>query len=352
MLRRKLFSAARGRSRAAGAAGPGRRVGLRGGRLKAAWRPSGIVVKYRRMKLPEPLLDRHLLERLERLALRWQRSFTGMFGGHNPSRYAGPGQEFLDHRHFHHGDDLRSVNWLAFMRLERLFLKMFQVEPRVPVRIFLDISESMACGADGGQGGESKFVYAARLAAMLCYVGLVRLDTIILQPFSSALGENYKAQGGRHRFAPALQFLMRLETGGRSDFQAVVRQFLSTSPARGLAVILSDFLDHGEGAQRPLQHMADFGHELLLVHLAGLDDRTPPWRGEMELIDAESGEVRRLELDSKAVRAYEEAFDGFCQELQYLALRNHGRYVPLITDLPVEEAIFGPMVAPSGIGLR
>ena len=143
------------------------------------------------MRPPDPLIDRRLLEKLERLALRWQRSFTGLFGGHNPSRLPGPGLEFLDHRHFHQGDDLRSVNWLAYMRLERMFLKMFQIEPRVPVRIFIDTSESMICGADGDQGGEPKFVYACRLAAMLCYVGLVRLDTIVLQPFAGALAENY-----------------------------------------------------------------------------------------------------------------------------------------------------------------
>jgi len=304
------------------------------------------------MKLPDPLLDRRLLEKLERLALRWQRSFTGLFGGHNPSRFPGPGLEFLDHRHFHQGDDLRSVNWLAFMRLERLFLKMFQIEPRVPVRIFLDTSESMACGADGDQGGEPKFVYASRLAAMMCYVGLVRLDTIVLQPFSSTLPESYKAQGGRHRFAPALQFLMRQETGGPSDFANVVRQFLSIKPARGLAVILSDFLDPGGGVERPLQHLADFGHELLLVHLSGLDDRTPPWRGELELVDAESGEVRRLELDRRAVQDYELAYEQFCHDIQYLALRNRGRYVPLVTDLPVEDAIFGPLIAPARAGIR
>jgi len=304
------------------------------------------------MRLPDPLLDRRTLEKLERLALRWQRSFTGLFGGHNPSRSPGPGLEFLDHRHFHHGDDVRSVNWLAYMRLERLFLKMFQLEPRVPVRIFIDTSESMACGAEGGQGGEPKFVYACRLAAMLCYVGLVRLDTIVLQPFGARLAESYRAQGGRHRFAPAMRFLMGLETGGRSDFATVTREFLSANPAGGLAVILSDFLDGGEGVERPLVHMADFGHEMLLVHLAGLDDRTPPWRGEVELVDAETGEVRRLEMDRKAAATHERAHDQFCDDLEHVAIRNRGRYVPLSTDLPVEDAIFGSLVSPSGVGLR
>ena len=85
-----------------------------------------------------PLLDREFLEKLERLTIHWQKSFAGLVGGHNKSRLPGAGQEFLDHRNFHHGDDLRAVNWHAYLRLEKLFLKMFQVEPRVPVRMLVD----------------------------------------------------------------------------------------------------------------------------------------------------------------------------------------------------------------------
>src|SRR6202022_2423070 len=119
-----------------------------------------------------PLIDSALLQKLERLAIRWQKSFPGLVGGHNISRLSGAGQEFLDHRQFHHGDDLRAVNWRAYLRLEKLFLKMFQVEPRVPGRFLIDSSDSM--NSEGG----AKFQYARKLAAALCYVGLVRLDTI------------------------------------------------------------------------------------------------------------------------------------------------------------------------------
>src|SRR6201992_1117600 len=116
-----------------------------------------------------PLLDREFLEKLERLTIHWQKSFARLGGGHNFSRFAGAGQEFLDHRNFHHGDDLRAVNWRAYMRLEKLFLKMFQVEPRVPVRMLLDCSASMTAYKG------VKFDYARKLAAALSYVGLVRL---------------------------------------------------------------------------------------------------------------------------------------------------------------------------------
>ena len=59
--------------------------------------------------MTEPIVDRRFLERLERLTLHWEKSFNGLVGGHNLSRFSGPGQEFLDHRNFHQGDDLRSV---------------------------------------------------------------------------------------------------------------------------------------------------------------------------------------------------------------------------------------------------
>src|SRR3981081_1100687 len=95
----------------------------------------------------EPLIDQKFLEKLERLTIHRQKTLAGLVGGHNISRFSGAGQEFLDHRHFHQGDDLRAVNWRAYMRLEKLFLKMFQVETRGPVRLVFGDPRSML--ADG-----------------------------------------------------------------------------------------------------------------------------------------------------------------------------------------------------------
>src|ERR1700751_95222 len=125
------------------------------------------------------LLDRQFLEKLERLTIHWEKSFAGLVGGHNTSRFAGGGQEFLDHRNFHHGDDLRAVNWRAYLRLEKLSLKMFQIEPRVPVHMLLDTSASMSSGSAAGgtppttSQADSKFDVARKIAASLCYIGLV-----------------------------------------------------------------------------------------------------------------------------------------------------------------------------------
>jgi uncharacterized protein (DUF58 family) len=295
--------------------------------------------------MSEPLVDRHFLERLERLTLHWQKSFNGLVGGHNISRFAGPGQEFLDHRNFHQGDDLRAVNWRAYMRFEKLFLKMFQVEPRVPVRLLLDISASMTAGH--APGHPTKFDYARRLAAALIYIGLVRLDSILLQPFSARLLDPFLASGGRHRFQPAEIYLRALKPEGRTTYVETARQFLSTYPQRGLTIILSDFLDDAD-CFHPLQYIADYGHELLLVQLWGEEDREPSGKGELELTDAESGAHVKITLDEEAREAYTTGFDRHAAELRSLAMRNGGRYAGLSTAMPLEEALFGPLMMVQG----
>jgi uncharacterized protein (DUF58 family) len=291
---------------------------------------------------PAPLLDREFLEKLERLTIHWQKSFAGLVGGHNISRFAGSGQEFLDHRNFHHGDDLRAVNWRAYLRLEKLFLKMFQVEPRVPVRMLVDASESMA--AHGGK----KFDFAQRLAAALCYVGLVRLDTIELHSFSERLSQRYLASGGRHRFGGVMDNLAAMTTAGRTDCQRVIREFISNYSQRGLVIIVSDFLDD-QGCDKPLQYLSDFGHELMLIQLWADEDRTPPWSGELELQDAETGNRLKLDFDDQARERYTRAFDAHSAGIQHLAVRSGGRYVGVPVSQPLEDVIFGEMVRARGI---
>lgn len=289
--------------------------------------------------MPEALVDRHFLEKLERLALHWQHSFQGLVGGHNSSHFAGAGQEFLDHRSFYHGDDLRAVNWRAYLRLEKLFLKMFQVEPRVPVRLLLDTSASMMAGST--PGAPTKFDYARRLAAALTYVALVRLDSLLLQPFGDCLQEPFQCSGGRHRFQPAEIYLRGLKAQGGTDLKEAARQFLNAYPQRGLVVIVSDFLSDSSNLQ-PLQYLADYGHELFLIQLWSEEDREPSADGEWELVDAESGRELRITGNDQSRRSYIEAFDRYSEEIRRVALRNAGRYIGLSTGTGIEDVLFGP----------
>ncbi|HTS65589.1 MAG TPA: DUF58 domain-containing protein [Candidatus Acidoferrales bacterium] len=289
-----------------------------------------------------PLLDREFLEKLERLTIHWQKSFAGLVGGHNRSRFPGSGQEFLDHRNFHHGDDLRAVNWRAYMRLEKLFLKMFQVEPRVPVRLLLDTSASML--AHGG----AKFDYARKLAGALCYIGLVRLDSIEVHGFSNRMANRVLASGGRHRFSRVMEGLSAMTAQGVTDYMAVVREFIGAFSQRGLVIVVSDFLDD-KSCERALQYLCDFGHELMLLQVWADEDRTPPWVGELELRDAETGAAMKLDFDEDARRRYLQSFDGYCAALQAVALRSGGRWAGIATSQPLESVVFGDLVRMRGI---
>lgn len=290
--------------------------------------------------MSEPLVDRHFLEKLERLTLQWQRSFPGLVGGHNMSHFAGAGQEFLDHRNFHPGDDLRAINWRAYMRFDKVFLKLFQIEPRVPVRLLLDVSGSMLAGAP--HGDLSKFDYGRKLAAALVYVGLVRLDSLLLQPFAAQLQDPFSCSGGRHRFQPAERFLRGLHPGGETRLIDLSRQFLDRYPQRGLVILISDFLTTGDPL-KALQYIADYGHELVLIQLWGEEDRYPSIEGDVEFVNAETGEELRLSVDEKSKAQHREAFDAYGTSLERLALRNKGRYAGLSTRVPIEEAMFGPL---------
>jgi uncharacterized protein (DUF58 family) len=289
-----------------------------------------------------PLLDRAFLEKLERLTIHWQKSFAGLVGGHNKSRFPGSGQEFLDHRNFHQGDDLRAVNWRAFMRLEKLFLKMFQVEPRVPVRLLLDTSASMLTH-DG-----AKWDYARKLAGALCYVGLVRLDTIEIQGFSGRLTQRVCSSGGRHRFSGVMDGIAGFQAGGATDYLRVVREFIGSYSQRGMVIVISDFLDD-QSCEKALQYLTDYGYELMLLQVWSDEDRTPPWTGELELRDSETGAAMKLDFDEEARLRYTRSFDEYRAGLQTIALRSGGRYAGIATSQSLESVIFGDLIRARGV---
>jgi uncharacterized protein (DUF58 family) len=219
---------------------------------------------------------------------------------------------------------------------------MFHIEPRIPVRLLIDVSLSMSTG----QG--SKFDYGRRLAAGLSYVGQVRLENITLLPFHSTLDHGFVSSGGRHRFGPTVDFLSELRPTGHTKLSGVVRDFTSRYMQRGLLLIISDFLDDG-GAVRALELLAEFGHELFLIQVWDDEDREPPWKGWLELEDAETGAMQQVHFDRHARREYTAAFDEYARSLERVAAASGGRYAGLSTSQSLEEAIFGPISKAGGV---
>src|SRR5574337_1002122 len=139
--------------------------------------------------MADALLTPELLRRLEQFQLLAARRAKSSAKGERRSRARGQSVEFADHRNYVPGDDFRYLDWNLYGRLERLFLKLYEEERALPVRIFLDASESMTFGEP------RKFDFARQVAAAMGYVALCGFDRVSVIPFP-ANGGTRGANGG------------------------------------------------------------------------------------------------------------------------------------------------------------
>ena len=106
------------------------------------------------------------------------------------------------------------------------------------------------------------------------------------------------------------------------------------------------------GDELPLRYLSTAGHEVQLIHLAGPADREPPWRGELELYDAESDNLLRVSVDDAAAAEYRQAYDNFCDALEHQARRANSRYSHISTALPLEEVLFSSLPSTGVVSLQ
>ena len=203
------------------------------------------------------------------------------------------------------------------------------------------MSAAVAVVTGGNRGIGSEI--ARQLVKLGMQVVLTSRDVAKGEATCAKINAECGAGGGRQRIQPVLRFLEGLECGGRTNFMDCCRQFISKYPQRGLVIVISDFLDDGE-FEKPLQHLSDFGHEIILLQIWADQDRTPPWDGELLLEDAETGQVVEMAFDRIAREQYTAAVDADAERGRHVAQRSGGRYLGLPTSVPVDQAIFGPLV--------
>jgi uncharacterized protein (DUF58 family) len=203
--------------------------------------------------MPDPLLTTELLRRLEQFQLLAARRAKSSAKGERRSRARGQSVEFADYRTYVHGDDFRYLDWNLYGRLEKLFLKLYEEERELPVRIFLDASESMTFGEP------RKFDFARQVAAAIGYVALSGFDRVSVIPFPTVVpdGSAETSAGIAERAArgalrsvrgkrTAIQFfqnLSALTAGGAANLNEALRRGALEARQAGVAVVLSDFLD-------------------------------------------------------------------------------------------------------------
>jgi uncharacterized protein (DUF58 family) len=276
-------------------------------------------------------LDPEFLKTLEEITLLSRDDLSGVVGADHRSKVLGPGLEFSDYRRYSSGDDPRSLDWSAYLRLGKLFLKTYRTEERIPIRVLLDCSESMQCAA-------AKFSYTLHLAAAFCYLALLHLDTVAIAPFATHLSKPLVVSGGRDVFWMVADFLGNMKAGGETDLYYSTKEFLARFRSRGTVLLLSDCFDE-EGCQRSVEMLRMTGHDLVLVQVHTPEEQRPVIFGELLLEDAESGVKRTVESSPESAAAYERNFSEFAGRLQKLTVRNGGRYARAITNVPYEEFV-------------
>ena len=272
-----------------------------------------------------PLLTPELLRRLEQFQLLAARRAKSSAKGERRSRARGQSVEFADYRDYVPGDDFRYLDWNLYGRLERLFLKLYEEERELPVRIFLDASESMTFGEP------RKFDFARQVAAAVGYVALSGFDRVSVIPFPEVSAESAGDRAGRlaemaargalrsvRGKRSAIQFfasLSALTAGGPASLNQALRRGALEARQAGVAVVLSDFLDPA-GYESGLSALVGRGFQVDLVQILAPEELSPVTFGDLRLVDSESGGVQEVTFGRYRMKAYQQTVQNFIQRLR------------------------------------
>ena len=280
----------------------------------------------------ERFFSNAFLMQLERLGFVSKRSHLGAVKGERKSPRRGSSVEFADYRPYEVGDDLRYVDWNAFARLNRLYLKVFIDEEDLCIHLLLDASGSMDYGTP------NKFRYAVRLAAALAFIGFVNLERVGVAVFRDRVAEGWLPTRGRNQFLPIQEFLAGLTPAGGTAFNDSLRQYAQRAKDAGVAVVISDFLDPS-GYTSGLRALMERRFDIQVIHLLSPDEMRPMLGGDLELVDAETGELREVSIDAEALRGYERQLGTFISGIEGFCRSNELNYVRVVTDMPVEDLL-------------
>lgn len=273
-----------------------------------------------------PFLTPELLRRLEQFQLLAARRSKSAARGERRSKARGQSVEFADYRNYVAGDDFRYLDWNLFGRLDKLFLKLYEEERELPVRIFLDASESMTFGAP------PKFDFARQIAAAAGYVALCGFDRVTVHIFPelessapgadpAALSAEMAARGGlravrgRKSALPFFQNLSKLSARGPADLNEGLRRGALAARQAGVAIVLTDFLDP-TGYEAGLNALIGRGFQVNAVQILAPEELDPSTYGDLRLVDSETGRMQEVTFGKYRLKAYQQTVANFCQRLR------------------------------------
>jgi uncharacterized protein (DUF58 family) len=299
--------------------------------------------------MPTALLTPELLRRLEQFQLLAARRAKSSSKGERQSKARGQSVEFADYRNYAAGDDFRYLDWNLYGRLDKLFLKLYEEERELPVRIFLDASESMTFGAP------PKFDFARQVASAVGYVALCGFDRVSVCAFpdlgastpdvdAAARSAEQAARGALRAVRgrkSAMQFFKNISTvtaRGPANLNEALRRGAIESRQAGLAVVLSDFLDPA-GYETGLTALAGRGFQINAIQILAPEEFAPPAFGDLRLVDSETGAMQEVTFGKFRLKAYQQTVRNFCQRLrEYCQGRGIGLF-SVLSDTSLEQLL-------------
>lgn len=297
------------------------------------------------------LLSPLFLKQLDALSLGARRAFTGSSRGEKRSLKRGASVEFADFRPYHLGDDIRRIDWNAYGRFEKLYLKQFLEEEDLDLTLILDASASM------GFGSPSKFLVAQQIAAAIGYVALNGFDRVGGVAFDSDARAWFPPSRGRVAPARLMKFLESQSAQNRGDLTLAAQRVATRAQRSGVAVVLSDFLfadqnanqngvaknnetqNGARGYEAGLKTLAARGFEVSVLQILDKDELAPDFMGDFKLVDVEDSSTREVTMGATMLSTYKRRAQTYCDELRAFCLRYNMNYALITNDTPIETTM-------------
>lgn len=274
------------------------------------------------------------VRRIARLDLRARLIVEGFLAGVHRSPYFGQSIEFIQHRQYTRGDDLRRVDWKVWAKQDRYYVKQFEEDTNLRCALLVDVSASMRYGS----GPLNKYEYAATAAASLAYMLLRQQDAVGCVAFDSEPRTIVPLRSKRQHLAAILQALDVSRPDEKTDLARILRTVAESYPRRGMVVLLSDLLVERRGLFQGLRLLRQRGHDVLLLHVMDDDELDFPFNGPTRFEGLEL--PQRLTCNPRALReGYLSALSDYLSEVRRECARQAVDYALVRTSQPLDAAL-------------
>jgi uncharacterized protein (DUF58 family) len=262
------------------------------------------------------------VKRVARLELRARQIVEGFLSGAHRSPYFGQSVEFVQHRQYVAGDDVRHVDWKVWARQDRLVIKQYEEDTNLRCALLVDSSASMRYG----RGSLNKFDYACTLAACIAFLVLRQQDAVGSVMFDNRIRSRVPYRTARNHLNAILTSLGETEPADKTDLDAIFKEVVELFPKRGLMVLISDLLGAEESTLRGIDTLRRAGHDVMVLHILDDDELDFPFADPTRFEGLETADT--LTCNPRALReGYLEALERFLDRVRRACAASKSDYL-------------------------